>query len=236
LSLFRGIQYFLLNDNSKHKILKSILGFRPLNIELYEQAFTHASVAGQEDESTEESNERLEFLGDAVLGAIVAEYFFIKFPNKNEGELTKLRSKMVSRSFLNQLAIDMGLDSFLETSADTRRSKSIFGDAFEALIGAIYLDRGYQSCKKFVTEKVIPDYVEVGKLIKTESDFKSRFIELAQKNKYNFEFINVMLQHPDHIRYRSTLFISGKEESQGEGPSKKKAEQMAAKTYFEKSQ
>jgi len=234
LSLFRGIKYFLLSDNSKHKILKSILGFRPLNIELYEQAFTHASVAGQEDEAMEESNERLEFLGDAVLGAIVAEYFFVKFPNKNEGELTKLRSKMVSRSFLNQLAIDMGLDSFLETSADTRRSKSIFGDAFEALIGAIYLDRGYQSCKKFVTEKVIPDYVELSKLIKTESDFKSRFIELAQKERYKFEFKNVMLQHQDHIRYRSILLIDGVEVGEGEGSSKKKAEQMAAQTYFEK--
>jgi ribonuclease-3 len=236
LSLFRGIQYFLLNDTSKHKILKSILGFRPLNIELYEQAFTHASVAGQEEEGAEESNERLEFLGDAVLGAIVAEYFFVKFPQKNEGELTKLRSKLVSRSFLNQLAIDMGLDSFLETSADTRRSKSIFGDAFEALIGAIYLDRGYQSCKKFVTEKVIPDYVEVSKLIQTESDFKSRFIELAQKEKYRFEFKNIMIQQPDHIHYRASLIINGKEISMGEGSSKKKAEQSAAKAFFKKSE
>ena len=236
MSLFRGIHYFLLNKSSKHKVLKSILGFRPHNIELYEQAFTHASVAGQEEEAAEESNERLEFLGDAILGAIVAEYFFVKFPHKNEGELTKLRSKLVSRSFLNQLSIDMGLDSFLETSADTRRSRSIFGDAFEALIGAIYLDRGYSSCKKFVTEKVIPDYVEVGKLIQTESDFKSRFIELAQKEKYEFEFKNKMLQYGDQIRYQATLFINGVEAAVGEGPSKKKAEQTAAASYFKKSQ
>lgn len=234
MSLFRGIHYFLLPDNSKQKILKSILGFRPFNIELYEQAFTHASVAGNEVPVQEESNERLEFLGDAVLGAIIAEYFFVKFPHKKEGELTKLRSKMVSRSFLNQLAIDMGLDSFLETSADTRRSKSIFGDAFEALIGAIYLDRGYTICKKFIVEKVIPDYIELGKLIKTESDFKSRFVELAQKEKYQFDFKNVMLQHEERIRYRSTLSINGKPVSKGEGPSKKKAEQIAAENYFDK--
>lgn len=236
MSLFRGIRYFLLNDTSKHKILKSILGFRPLNIELYEQAFTHASVARQEEEGAEESNERLEFLGDAILGAIVAEYFFVKFPQKNEGELTKLRSKMVSRSFLNQLAIDMGLDSFLETSADTRRSKSIFGDAFEALIGAIYLDRGYLSCRKFVTEKVIPDYVKLSKLIETESDFKSRFIELAQKEKYRYEFKSKVIQQADHIYYRATLVINKEEISVGEGTSKKKAEQSAAKAFFKKSE
>lgn len=236
MSLFRGIRYFLLPDkNSKYKILKSILGFRPLNIELYEQAFTHSSVAGLADKQSEESNERLEFLGDAVLGAIIAEYFFLKYPNKKEGELTKLRSKLVSRSFLNKLAIDMALDTFLETAADLKRSKSIFGDAFEALIGAIYLDRGYASCKKFVTEKVIPDYIEIGKLVRQEADHKSRLIELAQKEKLSFDFQSIQHKKGDHIYYSCSLLIDEEEVSQGEGPSKKKAEQEAARAYFEKS-
>ncbi len=203
---------------------------------LYEQAFTHSSVASQENRDAEESNERLEFLGDAVLGAIIAEYFFLKYPNTNEGELTKMRSKLVSRNFLNQLAIDMGLDTFLETSADTRRSKSIFGDAFEALIGAIYLDRGYSNCKKFVVEKVIKDYIEVSKVVKEDVDFKSKLVEYSQKEKIKFSFEHQQLSKGNDIYYVARLYLNNKETSVGEGPSKKKAEQMAAKIFFEKSE
>lgn len=234
MSLFRGIRYFLLPDNSKHKILKSILGFRPLNISLYEQAFTHSSVAGQDKSDSEESNERLEFLGDAILGAVVAEYFFLSFPEKNEGELTKLRSKLVSRSFLNKLSLDMGLNTFLETSADTTRSKSIFGDAFEALIGAIYLDKGYKSCKKFIIEKVIKDYVELDKLIEEDEDFKSKLVEYTQKQKIDFHFDNQKGTKGSQIIYKSILFLNGKEVANGSGPSKKRAEQMAARSFFAK--
>jgi len=235
LSLFRGIRYFLLNDKSKYKILKDILGFRPQNMSLYEQAFTHSSVAGQENSVNEESNERLEFLGDAVLGSIIADYFFIKYPNKKEGELTKMRSKLVSRSFLNQLSIDMGLDTFLETSADTRRSRSIFGDAFEALIGAIYLDKGYATCKKFVLEKVIKDYIELNKVLDEVQDFKSQLVEYSQKEKIDFKFEHQQINREIGLYYTVKLFLNNKEVAKGEGSSKKKAEQMAAKNFFENS-
>lgn len=203
---------------------------------LYEQAFTHSSVAGLENKESEESNERLEFLGDAILGSIIAEYFFLKYPNKREGELTKMRSKLVSRSFLNQLAVDMGLDTFLETAADTRRSKSIFGDAFEALIGAIYLDRGYSNCKKFVFEKVIKDYIEVGKVLEEDQDFKSKLVEYSQKEKISFKFDHQQFNRDTLIYYKSVLYLNHTEVSRGEGSSKKKAEQMAAKNFFEKSE
>ena len=203
---------------------------------LYEQAFTHSSVAGMDDKESEESNERLEFLGDAVLGAIIAEYFFIKFPQKNEGELTKMRSKLVSRTFLNQLAIDMGLDTFLETAADTKRSRSIFGDAFEALIGAIYLDRGYSTCRKFVFEKVIKDFIEVHKVIKEDQDFKSKLVEYSQKERLKFNYEHKQFNRGNEIYYEAVLFLNGKEVSKGDGPSKKKAEQMAARKFFEKSE
>lgn len=203
---------------------------------LYEQAFRHSSVAGSESAQADESNERLEFLGDAVLGAIIAEYFFLKYPNKKEGELTKMRSKLVSRVFLNQLAVDMGLDTFLETSADTRRSKSIFGDAFEALIGAIYLDRGYPSCKKFVIEKVIKDYIEVSKVLEEAEDYKSRLVEYTQKERLSFRFEHEQINKGGGFYYLAVLLINNKEEASGSGPSKKKAEQIAAKNFFEKSE
>ena len=201
---------------------------------MYDQAFTHKSVLNEEQVEDKASNERLEFLGDAVLGAIVAEYFFLKYPFKDEGFLSKMRSKMVNRSFLNQLAIDLGLDTFIETSADTNRSQSIFGDAFEALIGAIYLDKGYVECKDFIINKIIKDYIDLNKLIHTETNFKSKLIEWAQQEKISYQF-NVKAKEINSFRvFYCQLNINGKEVGRGEGNSKKEAEQKAAKQFFEK--
>lgn len=233
MSLFRGIRYFLLSDKSKHRTLKIILGFYPSNPLLYDQAFTHKSIVNEDQANGRSSNERLEYLGDAILGAIVAEYFFVKYPFEDEGFLTKVRSKLVSRKFLNQLSIDIGLDTFLETSADTNRSRSIFGDAFEALIGAIYLDKGYDSCKKFVIEKVIRDYVDIEELIQTETNFKSKLIEWSQSKKRTYEFDTIAVEKEESRYFKSKLKISGKEVSVGEGISKKNAEQEAARLFFE---
>lgn len=233
MSLFRGIRYYLLPNNSKAKTLKTILGFKPSNLSLYEQAFTHKSIVN-ESEKYEVSNERLEFLGDAILGAIVAEYFFNRFPYEEEGFLTKVRSKLVSRNFLNQLSIDIGLDTFLETSADINRSKSIFGDAFEALIGAIYLDKGYKISRKFVIEKVILDYVDVDQLVEMETDFKSKLVEWVQKNKANYEYVITENSRGKFTSFQCDLFINGKKQSAAEERSKKKAEQEAAKAFFSK--
>ncbi|MEQ8907899.1 MAG: ribonuclease III [Vicingaceae bacterium] len=232
MSLFRGLRYFLLPDNSKSRTLKSILGFYPKNIALYEQAFTHKSVVN-ETEKEVISNERLEFLGDAILGAIIADYFFNRFPFEEEGFLTKVRSKLVSRSFLNQLSIDVGLDTFLETSADLNRSKSIYGDAFEAFIGAIYIDMGYIACKKFVVEKIISDYIDVEKLIKKEIDFKSKLVEWCQKHRKVHDYKLIEKRNKEHKYYHCILEVNGKEVAEGEAQSKKKAEQAAAKQYFE---
>lgn len=232
MSLFRGIQYFLLSDKSKQKTLKSILGFYPRNAILYDQAFTHKSIVNEQQESEKVSNERLEFLGDAILGSIVAEYFFQKFPFEDEGFLTKIRSKLVSRNFLNQLSIDIGLDSFLETSANLNRSRSIYGDAFEALIGAIYLDKGYENCKKFVVDKIIKDYVDVDKLLATETNFKSKLIEFTQGKKTSYKFATSGVQDKDLTYFKCELSVGGTIVSTGEGNSKKRAEQEAAKKFF----
>tara|TARA_B100001063_G_scaffold185460_1_gene175283 strand:- start:56919 stop:57602 length:684 start_codon:yes stop_codon:yes gene_type:complete len=221
----------LLPNTSKQKTLKAILGFKPKNLSLYEQAFTHKSIVN-ESEKFEVSNERLEFLGDAILGAIVAEYFFNRFPYEEEGFLTKVRSKLVSRNFLNQLSVDIGLDTFLETSADVNRSKSIFGDAFEALIGAIYLDRGYKTCRKFVLEKVIIDYVDVDRLIEEETDFKSKLVEWVQKNKAAYEYKITEVNRGKYNTFRCELYINNKKRSTTEERSKKRAEQEAAKDFF----
>lgn len=199
---------------------------------LYDQAFRHKSILTSLD-NKEESNERLEYLGDAILGAVVAEYFFNKFPYKGEGFLTKMRSRLVRRSFLNQLAIDIGLDTFIETSADTGRSKSIFGDAFEALIGAIYLDKGYDHCKRFIIQKIIKDYVDIDKLVKEEKDFKSKLVEFCQKNKLKFNYELTEKENNSGKYYICKLIINGEVICQTEGGSKKEAEQKAAMLFFQ---
>jgi len=232
LSLFQGIRYFLLADNNKNKTLQLILGFYPKNQLLYEQAFRHKSVANEQVDESIESNERLEFLGDAILGAIIAEYVFIKFPYKDEGFLTKLRSKMVSRSFLNQLAVDIGLDTFIETSPNVNRSNSINGDAFEALIGAIYLDKGYDASKKFVVEKIIKDFIDIKKLIKEESNYKSKLIEWAQSEKLEHQFDTTLIDQTKIKYFKCELKLNNTLITIGEGSSKKKAEQAAAKKFF----
>jgi ribonuclease-3 len=233
LSLFRGIKYFLLAEKSKKNTLKEILGFKPKNLTLYEQAFVHKSILNESDQSVQrESNERLEFLGDAILGAVVAQYLFLKYPKCNEGELTKFRSKIVNRKFLNELAVDIGLDVFIETSANIKRSKSIFGDAFEAFIGAIFLDKGYQACRNFITDVVIKEYIDVDVLILEESDYKSKLIEWVQKNKSSYTFNTVEIIIDGIKNYKTVLLINKVAKAEGRGSSKKSAEQEAAKIFF----
>ena len=235
MSLFRGIQYFLLSDNSKQKTLKQILGFYPSNFALYEQAFTHKSVVNEQQDSKKVSNERLEFLGDAILGSIVAEFFFQKFPFEDEGFLTKIRSKLVSRTFLNQLSVDIGLDTFLETSVHTSRTNSLYGDAFEALIGAIYLDKSYEQCKRFVVDKIIKDYVDVERLLATETNFKSKLIEYTQSKKIPYKFQTSGIENESSKFFQCKLFVGAESSIIGEGNSKKTAEQEAARLFFVKS-
>ncbi len=232
MSLFKGIRFFLLPEDNKIRTLKMILGFYPKNLALYDQAFRHKSIILQSEKS-KESNERLEYLGDAILSAVVAEYFFHKYPYKGEGFLTKMRSRLVRRSFLNQLAIDIGLDTFIETSADTSRSKSIFGDAFEALIGAIYLDRGYRICKKFIIKRIIKDYIDIDQLVSEEKDFKSKLVEYCQKGKHQFDYQLKELDS-NHLKYYTCeLYVDKEFICKTEGKSKKEAEQAAAKVFFE---
>ena len=158
---------FLPKNEKKFKAsLKNILGISPKNLSLYNQAFRHNSVAKEIKEGVKDSNERLEYLGDAVLNTIIAIYLFKKFPYKDEGFLTKMRSKIVSRAHLNQLAVKLGLNKFLSQNTDPSfKFSSMNGDAFEALIGAIYLDKGFTSTQNFILNRILKFHVDVEKIL-----------------------------------------------------------------------
>jgi ribonuclease-3 len=156
---------------------------------LYEQALIHRSSSIETEEGKRTNNERLEFLGDAVLGAIVADIIYKQFPNRKEGFMTNTRSKIVQRDSLNRIAIEMGLDKLivLSTKINTHNSY-IYGNAIEALVGAVYLDQGYRRCQKFVQERIIDRYVPLHTIIRKEVNFKSILIEWSQKNKLEIAF------------------------------------------------
>ena len=205
----------------------NVLGFYPLQIELYKQAFRHRSATR---DTNKPSNERLEFLGDAVLSAVVGHFLFLRFPFKDEGFLTKMRSKLVSRAQLNQVARKLGIEQLLEIVGEKGMyNTSISGDAFEALIGAIYLDRGYSFAYRFIIDRVISIHLDIELIENTETDFKSKFIEWAQKEKYTYEFrVKEEVGTGSEKKYCIELFCNGEIKGVGTHFSKKRAEQLAA--------
>jgi ribonuclease-3 len=222
------LSYLFTPNKTLYKSIHNLFGFAPGNIALYEMAFRHRSVAREIREGVKDSNERLEFLGDAVLGAIVANYLFARFPFKDEGFLTELRSKMVSRVYLNKLAIKMGIDKLVQYDESNRLYKSICGDTFEALIGAIYLDKGFDFTEKFVLERVIRFHVDIDELEKQEVNFKSKLINWAQRNRKSIYF-DAREENGDRQKlYYVTVLIDDKAMGEGVGYSKKTAEQAAS--------
>lgn len=215
--------------------LTPILGFVPTRIRLYEMAFIHRSASIVLPDGEVINNERLEFLGDAILDTIVAEYLFHQFPNKDEGFLTKMRSKMVKRKHLNLLAYRMGLNQLIISHTNpVNLSKHLYGNAFEALVGAIFLDKGYKKTFTFIT-RIINRYVDIEKLRRSESDYKSKLIEWAQKNKIEVVFdtheeLN-SLNHMPH--FVSVIKVMNEELGRGAGNSKKESEQKASKMALE---
>ena len=211
--------------------LERILGFLPQHLQFYKQAFTHKSVIKDTDKQFFESNERLEFLGDAVLGTIVSHYLFNKFPFEDEGFLTQLRSRLVSRKTLNDLGLKIGLNEFVEAKLD-KESKTICGDALEALIGAIYLDKGYSYAEKFVVQQLIQTHLDIDEIIQTETDFKSRVLEWAQREKQPLEFRITEREEKNTKLFTAELFINEACKGKGTAYSKKKAEQLASEQFF----
>ena len=212
--------------------LYPILGFYPNNIRLYEQALIHRSSSIETEEGRWENNERLEFLGDAVLGAIVADIIFKQFPNRKEGFMTNTRSKIVQRDSLNRIAAEMGLDKLIITSSrNCSHNKYISGNALEALVGAVYLDQGYRKCFTFVKERVIDQYVPLKKVARKEVNFKSNLIEWSQKNKLEviFELTETTTDDEGSLVFHTSVSLRGMPLGLGVGYTKKESQQIAAK-------
>jgi ribonuclease-3 len=213
-----------------------MLGFYPRDIKLYEQAFIHRSIASTQ-EGRRSNNERLEFLGDAVLDAIVADIVYKHFPNKKEGFLTNTRSKIVQRESLNQIALNLGIDKKVTSMPyATTHHKYMYGNALEALIGAIYLDRGYRRCCKFVKERIIQKHVSLDKLASREVNFKSRLLEWGQKIKLQIEFdlIESFTDEDGNPVFQTSVSLEGRPLGIGIGSTKKESQQLAAKNVIRK--
>lgn len=232
MSLINLRVFSRLNENNFHYFhLRKILGFRPVRIEYYKTAFIPRSSTITYKDGTIINNERLEYLGDAIFDAIIADYLYREFPEKEEGFLTTMRSKIVNGENLGKLALQLGIDKFLQFPPNKNNaSKNIYGDAFEALIGAVYCDKGYNKTKSFVRKKIINKYIDLNDLLSKENNYKSRIIEWGQKNKKEISF-DTFPENPDtdiSPVFISVLKIEAKEAGVGKGSSKKLAEQKAA--------
>ena len=234
LRLFKFFQNYFSSDKKLFLSLKNILGFYPINIRLYKQCLRHRSASVTLKDGADNSNERLEFLGDAVLGAAVAHYLFRKFPFKDEGFLTKIRSRIVSRANLNSLSRKLGLFDMMEVKRENEQIyKSAGGDALEAFIGAIYLDRGYTAAQAFVIDKLIKLHLDLEEILNTDKDFKSKLVEWSQKEKRVIRY-EVAAEKGGGISkyYVIDLYVDEVKKTTGNGNSKKSAEQHAAEKYL----
>ena len=217
--------------------LSKILGFYPDNLQIYEQALLHKSSSVETDDGKWLNNERLEFLGDGILDAAVADIVYKRYPNKREGFLTNTRSKIVQRETMNKVAVQLGLDQMVVYSTKINsHNNHMYGNALEALIGAIYLDQGYDVCYKFIRDVMIEKYIDVDTLVRKEINFKSNLIEWSQKNKMevSFELIEQFLDHDSNPVFQTEVRIEGLPAGTGTGYSKKESQQNAAQMAIKK--
>lgn len=219
---------------------KNVLGFTPRNTKLYQIAFIHKSKSVEMGQGWRVNNERLEYLGDAVLSAVVAEFLYKKYPHQGEGFLTEMRSKLVSRANLNKLAQKIGLSQLIQYNRESQGVfKSIDGDAFEALIGAIYLEKGYRFTRRVIIKKIMTTYLDVDQMAHTDWNFKSKLIDWGQKNhkKISFEVERAIYQGKESRRqYDVRVKIDGEPAEHAIEFSIKAAEQLASEKTYKKMQ
>lgn len=233
--MFVWIRY-LLSSHSKRKHLRqlhNIIGFIPGNLELYTTALSHRSVK----EGTENNNERLEYLGDAILSGVVADYLFMRYPYKGEGYLTEMRSKMVNRHTLNSIALKMGINKVTQYNRSDQSLKvsQIFGNTLEALVGAIYLDRGYEGTKKWIFRRIIIPHLFMEDLETLEINHKNKLYGWANRNGKTLEFETLDERMENGRRmFRVGAVVDGKLVSEGKAFNKKDASQIAAQAAVEK--
>jgi ribonuclease-3 len=235
-TIIHAIRLPFLPDRKFYLQFRRLTGFFPGNLELYKIAFRHRSASSYDSGGARINNERLEYLGDAILDAIIADYLYQQFPDKDEGYLTQLRSKIVKRKQLNNLGRKLGIGPFIISNTRNNQIKvNILGNTLEALIGAIYLDRGYYNTRKFVIRRVLNEYLDLNRLARKESDYKSRVIEWAQKHKKDIQFISrESSEHLGETYFVSSIVMMDEELGTGSGYSKKDAEQMAAEEALQK--
>ena len=231
------IRLLFRKDRESYLCFYRILGFYPRNIQLYEQALLHKSTSLRSEKGRPLNNERLEFLGDAILDAIVGDIVYKHFEGRREGFLTNTRSKIVQRETLNKLAVEIGLDKLVKYSTRSSSHNSyMYGNAFEAFIGAIYLDQGYERCKRFMEEKIFKNYIDLDKMSRKEVNFKSKLIEWSQKSKVevSFELIEQFLDEDYNPMFHTEIRIEGISAGKGTGYSKKESQQNAAQAALKK--
>ncbi len=237
LNLLDRVKLPFRKDKELYSSLYSILGFYPHNIDIYKTALAHKSSSFKTKLGNSVNNERLEFLGDAILEACTSDILYTHFPNKREGFLTSTRSKLVQRETLNQLAAELGLDRLVRHATHNRNHNShMGGNAFEALIGAIYIDRGYERCKWFVSKRILGKLVDIDGMAQTEVNFKSKLLEWCQKNHLAMEF-RLRDQHTpagSEMEFDTVVIIEGCEAGFGKGFSKKESHQNAAREALQR--
>lgn len=233
IDLIKRLSSRLNKDGNFFFEIEKLTGFLPKKAAPYKLALRHSS-ATTSLQGEKINNQRLEYLGDAVLGAVVAHYLYDKYPRAGEGFLTNMRSKIVSRKNLNHIAVQIGLHKLVvkKTSGKTQ-AKSIYGDAMEALIGAIYIDRGYNYCKRFIIEKLLQEEIDVQSLERRIASHKGALLEWGQKNRRPINFKMTGCWGESHARkYEICVTMDGKILSTGKGSSKKKAEEEAARIAY----
>ncbi|MEM7106831.1 MAG: ribonuclease III [Bacteroidota bacterium] len=212
--------------------VETIVGSKPTNLSLFVLATKHSSIAKTNIRGIRESNERLEYLGDAILGAAVADYLFRKFPYKEEGFLTEIRSRIVNRESLNGLGRTLGLESIIEYDQSNKGKlshKSLYGDTLEAFVGAVYLDKGYLFCKRFIWKKLLIPYFNLDEIVQSNHNYKSMVIEWGQKENKNIKFEIIDIKNQKQFKeFTAMVYIEGEPFGTGQGFNKKKAEQDAA--------
>lgn len=229
--LLRPLRRNFGRDRAYYRIVDDLFGFIPHNVELYKLALIHKSASLVLEDGRAINNERLEYLGDAVIEAVTSDYLFIEYPERDEGFMTQLRSKIVSRQSLNALAVRLGLDRHVISNAGAGiAQKHIFGDAFEAMMGAIYLDQGYDFVNRLLINRIYYSYLNLDELTTSETDFKSRLIEWGQKNRHRvvFQTETEKGSSSNHPVFYSKVLVDDMEVGHGAGDSKKEAEQHAA--------
>lgn len=222
---------YILDKREFGSRLRKIIGFKPGDLSIYEMAFIHRSASVKLPDGRRVNNERLEYLGDAVIGTVLSEYLFSMFPDADEGTLSKARARLVNREVLNQASIKMGIGNLLVTnSTNSRTSRHLYGNALEALAGAIFIDKGYRKASKFVMNRMLREYDNIEKLLETNNDYKSLLFEWSQREKraVMFTFSEEYDFTNRQSLFSATLAIDSNEIARGSGSSKREAEQEAS--------